>query len=269
MPDDNQSIVSWLMGKLPGLGQSDTGKTYLAEPMKHYPTSEDVDFARKYDYSYGQPWAPEFENRSARVLTGNPNVALEAKTPTQFPAETFNTARFKNEPRAEALKDYYAKAALAAEASPLAKLGFDPNRTALDLVRDPEKVNILGVHQPDADDMYVNARAPGNIIHESIHRGIQKLRESPFWKPEFEPQDEELMVRHLMQSKVGDPRSEMVERAKADPEYNKEMLRLEQMARALYNPKENLWASVRQKHLDDMEQAAAQAVAAKRPGGPR
>jgi hypothetical protein len=270
MPDENQSILAWLKGLVTGSGQPEP-KTYLAEPMKQYPTSDDVDFARKYDYSYGQLWAPEFENRSARLLTGNPNVALTAKTPTQFPAQTFNTARITDK-RADVLKDYYAKAALAAEASPLAKLGFDPNRAALDIIRDPEHVNLLGVHQPDADDMYVNARVPGNIIHESIHRGIQKLRESPYWKPEFEPQDEEMVVRHLMQSKMGDPRKEMVERSIAQTkpgEPNEDVVRLEKAARALFNPEVNLWAGTRRKHLDDMEQAAANYIAAKRPGGPR
>jgi hypothetical protein len=166
-------------------------------------------------------------------------------------------------------KDVYAKAALASEGSALAKLGFDPNRTALDVTRDPTNVNVLGFHRPSSDEIYANARTPSAIVHEGVHRGIQKLRESPFWDKGFQPDDEELLVRHLMQTKMGDP--EKGEDAAISATKNRPIVGLQQqeMARALFDPNRSSFAGKRLDKLKDMEEAAANYIAQKHPGGPR
>lgn len=259
MADENSNIISWLKGILPGSTPDSQNKTILAEPRKAYPTDEDVDFAKKYDYSYGQPWAPEFEGHSVRILAGNPN-----KTPLQ--GETLGTtARTVDQllpGRTDSLKNIYGKAALASEGSGLAKLGFDPNRTVLDLLRTPEETGVNGMYYPGTDDIYSNPKAQPNIMHESIHRGIEKLHNSPFWKPEFDEitkgDMDEYLVRHLMKTKMGNPEASYAgdlgkqQRAAADWSFNQASQ-----------------ASRRKELVDQIEAAAAQAVAAKRPGGPR
>ncbi len=150
-----------------------------ASQPTHYPTDEDAEFAKKYDYSYGQPWAPEFEGKSARLLAGSPNES-------PIPVTTISPDRPGLSPVAlkalteGPIKNYYAKAALAVQNSALASLGFDPSKAVADLSRDPHTVNIAGFFKPRTDELYANAQDPSTIVHESIHRGIDKLSKSPF-----------------------------------------------------------------------------------------
>jgi hypothetical protein len=256
---DLDTILSFLKGGSAPSTPEPQGKTYTSSPRLNYPTSDDVDFARKYDYSYGQPWAPEFEGKSARLLAGSPESVPMPATVMGAPKPLDTLV-----PQAAPLKDVYAKAALAAEGSPLAKLGFDPNRMALDLSRDPRKVNIEGRYRPATDEIYANARLPDVLVHESMHRGIQKLQNSPFWQKEFDPMVEglnnEMMVRHLMQSKMGDPEAAIDSWAPVAKQ---------QRSDASYLFNKSHYADQRQQTLNKMEDAAAQYIAAKRPGGPR
>ena len=269
-PDQTPTIVRWLKGLFTGAPKDPPEKTYLASPTLNYPTSDDVNFARKYDYSYGQPWAPEFENKSARVLTGDANKLLAGST--EPVAETFDTRRF-NDPRLDKLKDYYAKAALAVENSALAKLGFDPSKTAADILKDPARVNIVGAYQPKNDQIYSNVGAPSSIVHESIHRGIKKLQDSPYWKKEFEPfghGSNEMLVRYLMQSKMGDPeRVEDQAAAASIGTDTSEGLKQQDAAASMFNPSKSSLAKTRLDLINKMEEAAANYIADKHPGGPR
>lgn len=262
---DNQGALSWLASLFSSPPKEET-KTYLAPPRSEYPTDDDVNFARKNDWSYGQPWAPEFEGHSARLLSGITN---------KFPLKTEVLGTDKKTVdklvpgTTDPLKDYYAKAALASEGSALSKLGFDPNRTAVDLLRDPKKTDktgryVYGFNEKNepVDDIYANARDPSAIVHESMHRGFKKLRESPFWKPEFDemyPKEmNEHLVRHLMHTKMGDPEaSDFGAFSQAD----------QAAAEILFNRGPD--AARRQKLADQIEAAAAQLVAKNRPGGPR
>src|SRR5258706_15437695 len=108
------SVLSWLKNKFTG---DPKGQTYPASQPTQYPTSEDVDFAKKNDWSYGQPWAPEFEGKSARLLTGDPNAALRGKVGdnVRVPATTIGSdiPLDRIGSSMAPLEDYYAKAALA------------------------------------------------------------------------------------------------------------------------------------------------------------
>lgn len=228
-----------------------------AQPTR-YPTSEDVAFARQHDYSYGQPWAPEFQGNAYRLLAGDPN-----ESPLQTMGISADRLRSKAATKEipSEFNDYYAKAALAVQNSGLALLGFDPSRVAADVTRDPKRVNILGTYNRKTDEIYANARDPSTIVHESIHRGIQKLKESPFWKPEFEEvgrSNNESAVRWLMQLRMGDPESE-----------NEGSVNQKQVKTAKWVFKDSRDAVRLSRLLDEMDYAASQYMAAKRPGGPR
>ncbi len=233
---------------------------YPASQPTQYPTSDDVAFARVNDYSYGQPWAPEFEGKSARLLSGSPN---------QVPMQTALLGADKPvdslAPQAAPLKDLYAKAALASEGSALAKLGFDPNKMAVDVGHDPRQMNIEGMYNPKSDQIYANAQLPDVMVHESIHRGIEKLKNSPFWQKEFDPivdnsLKNEMIVRHLMATKMGDPEAANDSWAPVSKDQRND-------ANYLFN--KSPYAGERSKILSQMEDAAANYIAQKRPGGPR
>lgn len=239
-----------------GITSATPATTYHAasQPLQ-YPTSDDAVFARQYDYSYGQPWAQEFNNNSYRVLLGNPNAR-------NLQAETVSGERMQREAPGvrDVMKDYYARAALAVQNSGLALLGFDPSKVAADVTRDPTHVNMVGFYRPRTDEIYANARDPSAIVHESIHRGIQKLKESPFWRPEFDeilnPENENA-VRRIMQVRMGDPEGQ---RGDIDAR---------QRNTAEFRFTKDVGSARLTKLLDQMEMAASQYMAARRPGGPR
>src|SRR5215475_4405607 len=170
---DLSNVTDWLFGRgayaKPSppndpLSNSTGGRTYLSQPPSQYPTDEDVDFARKNDWSYGQPWAPEFNNKSARIQIENP-FAKGAKQ------QQIGGGKFELSRTFAPAKDVVAKAALAVENSGLAKLGFDPNRAGLDVWSDPHGGKTLenlvkgvaGLNMPDEDRMYANAFMPDSL----------------------------------------------------------------------------------------------------------
>ncbi len=229
------------------------------QPLSRYPTKDDAAFARQQDWSYGQPHARYFNNEQVRLLTGDPNQR-------PFPATEYEGNALRGIRRIPGIRptmdEYYARGALAAQRSPLAKLGFDPSRTAADVMRDPEKVNILGRYSPGVDQMYANARWPSTLVHESIHRGMERLSKSPFWKPEYNElldSENENVVRYLMFKRMGDPEA-------AD---TKGKAGLEQRAWAIDRFTRGTKSGHLSKLLDQMESAAAQYLARIQPGGPR
>lgn len=247
------STIQALFGGAP---KSTPPTEFPASQPTHYPTDEDVDFARKNDFSYGQPWAPEFNNQSIKLLTSDPNDKnLKGETFGGLPLQNLLTHR-PDLP----IKNDHAKAALAVENSALAKLGYDPNHVFVDPLTDPKnyKIGAWGTYTPSTDQIYSNAFSPNNIVHESIHRGMEKLKGSPFWKPEFGHMDDEMIVRHLMATKMGNPEAA-----------NSGELGTKQRKQADYYFNESPYSDARKKMLDQIEDAAAQYIAKKHPGGPR
>lgn len=265
---DLDSVLNWLRGgasantpKFP----TDPSKAIPAPNNPPYPTGEDVEFARQQDYSYGQPWAPEFEGKSLRAISEPRYTNIDVPPKSTVYGGHNADALYATQPyRFEPIKDAHAKAALAVERSALAKLGYDPNKVALDDRRDPAKMNYLGAYLPKADSIYANAYDSPSIVHESIHRGVQKLKESPYWHKDFDFFDSNLnnetrrfneyLVRHLMTTKMGNPEMKYPSNQIpwADYEFNK-----------------SAYGDARKKILQRMEDAAAQYIAAKHPGGPR
>jgi len=250
-----RDMVAALLGR--GEEPAPPTVTHRASKPEGYPTSDDVTFARKQDFSYGQPWAREFTGSALRVLDSDPN-----KTPIRTAPLSWEVYKTKPE-----LWDVHGKAALAAQNSALATLGYDPGVTALDVSRDPKKVNLLGRYTKggpeNLDDVYSNAFSPATLIHESLHRGVGRLAETKHWKPEFDryglaERDHELVVRWLMNQKMGDP--EKPERGELVPQRSTALTMF-----GVDSPE----GAGRRKVLDDMEAAAAKYLAEKRPRGPR
>lgn len=228
-------------------------------PTTRYPTSDDVDFARQYGHFDINPRSEYLNNQRARVLSGDPNPWYLGR------ADHLPAKEVKDQGVPRAMRDYYARGALAAKRSALATLGFDPAVVAADLERDPDKVNLLGASRDN--EIYANARHPSTLVHESIHRGIDRLKASPFWKPEFNQYDSkdnynnnEHIPRYVASRKLGEADWNDNWGAYSNPQLRKN---------ALSHFEESVGAQRNKRILDDMEMAASRYMASRNPRGPR
>jgi hypothetical protein len=147
-------------------------------------------------------------------------------------------------PRADTMvRRTVARAAIASSRNPIAALGFDPKHITLDVLSQPTTLmgetirEYMGKPTPDIP---VTVNVPGAqeiyhdsspvLVHESIHRGLEKLRRRypRAWNafvdaagPSYEKlkqtvrkesdgkertaSGEELLVRHIMRTQMGDP----------------------------------------------------------------
>lgn len=114
----------------------------------------------------------------------------------------------KNVPGSQHTGDYYSRIALAANRNPIAALGFDPR--AFNVTPDqPKALNTtaVGLYNQQADHGWANESSPTGMLHESIHRGLEFLRQN---SPEANSiinsmPDEEYIVRWMMQKYAGNP----------------------------------------------------------------
>lgn len=155
-------------------------------------------------------------------------------------------------------RDIMEAAQLAANRIATAGLGFDPARIALDTKSGPD-VNIVGSYYPDQggkpyDVIYQNADYPSTATHESIHRGIEQVRQAGLYPDRLTGIPEESVVRWLMATQAGNP--EAGRGSAADGQINAARLWFQD------NP-------YRQQGIAALERASADLVAKRRPGGPR
>ena len=268
------------------IGGDPTTQTTLAPPLGGYPTPDDAAYARKYDFGYGTGNEPYIQGDVARVVGGDKVTGYDVtssgkgKTKQQVvtPIKSFvpqsGAGLYDNEAAVLANSDQtsrnldltdpanaavkqdmgtmMAQAALAANRIPVAGLGFDPGHAAIDTkIADP---TLGGVYSPSNDSMYVANSSPSSLVHESIHRGIAKLKQDPALAELFKSlPDEEYIVRYLMATQAGDP--EKGQGAAGD----------KQRATALSLLNSGLYGT----SMEKLNRAAADAYAARRPGGPR
>jgi hypothetical protein len=242
--------------------------TTLAPPLAGYPTPEDALEARKYDFGYGtgnEPYTQGNVARVAGVQRGKNFIPMSAEgmSTGEATALALDDSGSRNldlrtpdtSPVGDTLGTTLAQAALAANRVPVANLGYDPSRAVFD-VRMGEG-NIAGAYSPAKDSMYVSTGAPdpSAIVHESVHRGLNKLRQDPALAELFKKlPSEELVVRYLMATQAG------------DPEKGGGKVDQQQRASAMYV----LGSSgMYKKELEQLNRAAEDAYAARRPGGPR
>lgn len=235
-------VLSWLKGAPPNpqLGLE------TAPPLAQYPTQHDADYARNYGFADNNINESYLNNQKARVLgldfpnrTKNdknntlfiPASAAGNDGPTLLSDQNSKEIDLNKDPKLQGnLNNMFMQAALSANRSPIAAVGFDPSKVVVDSLI--QKPNILGLYRPDADKMYTAINPQDAVVHESTHRGIQKLRDQ--YPDKVDPimkrlPDEEMVVRWLMQSKAGDPEG-LIDYANADKEQRKS-------AMTLFNPK--------------------------------
>lgn len=263
-------LVAALSG---GTAQEQTPVT-LAPPLSQYPTKEDADFARRNAFSYGTPMEAYTEGNVARLLGGEVpargaeqkkfllgsaqgmNVADAAEAGTNSRSTNVDLQRLGNSDLRDKMKNYYMQGALAANRSPIGALGFDPSRTAVDTMM--QNPTVGGVYSPKSDSMYAATNVPSAIVHESVHRGINILRKNPDLAETFQKlPDEEYLVRYIMAKQAGDPEGRGGDIDKRQHDFG------------IYAMEKSLASDTYQRSLQTLERAAQEAIATKRPRGPR
>lgn len=273
-----QQSISGFFSKIFGGGEAEAKPTPVikGDPDPGYPSSEDADFAKKHGFAYGTEWEKFFNDSAARVM-GFDSDAKDKKgkvTSSKFvplsgqgmkgdalreaPSKVLDLDDPKFKETKELLKDRFAKAALAVNRDPIASLGFSPNRIMIDTVLD--KANIAGMYMRDQDKIYSNMSSHSNIVHESIHRGLEQLfQRSPEAVEAFNKMkiDEEHIVRHLMTKTMGNPELGLGDAGD------------KQIKAANYLFNDSYFAKDLQAGLKKLQYIAVQEIAKKHPGGPR
>lgn len=207
-------------GKLTGSDGPQVTET-KANPLSTYPSVDDARYALSQGFGYGTGNEPYIEAHQARVMGetdrgGNFNArsgagmlidqAVGAVDDDKL-SRMINLDSIKNWPLKEKLGATFAQAALAVNRNPIAALGFDPSRTVMDLVM--KGANVGGAYEKKRDAIYANIDAadPSSVVHESIHRGIEKLRNGSAEAREILDKlpNEEYVVRYMMKQFAGDP----------------------------------------------------------------
>jgi hypothetical protein len=249
------------------IGGSPAPEPIAAAPLSGYPTPEDAAYARKYDFGYGTGNEPYTQGNVARVVgeyrgpNFKPYSAEGLNSREAISLATNDEASRNLDLRTPGTSDVgdrmgtaLAQAALAANRVPVAGLGFDPSRAAFDVkIQNP---TIAGMYGRKEDAIYAALNPdPSAIVHESIHRGLEKLRQNPDLAGLFArlPASEELLVRYLMATQAGDPEQGG---GKVDQEQRQSALDL--IGNGFYR-----------KVLPELNRAAEEAYAARRPRGPR
>lgn len=240
MPDESYltQIVNALKAPFTGAQAATTPQVTLAPPLASYPSNEDAEYARKYGFGEnsnepflnnqatrvlgfankgiadlpvklkkGQtPAAPVFipESGAGRSLTNDLLTAADDPSRSSIVGPQTNVIGVPKPELQGKLDNVMMRAALAANRSPIAAAGFDPNKTVVDALIGQSTIG--GAYLGSTDNIY--SKPDDTIVHESTHRGLQKLREQYPDKMallEKELPNEETVVRWLMHSAAGDP----------------------------------------------------------------
>lgn len=181
-------------------GENDMGATWGMAPSRPYPSRDEASAAAEQGAFYGQPSEPFMQaGQSATRITPTPQDAedwyMSQAEGMRWGSENPFSHMISTPPE---VADSFAQAALASRSSALASLGFDPRRVTTHARKD--KFNISGAFFPTQDEIWTSGDHPSTVLHESLHRGIQKLK----GEVEIPEEDEELIVRRMMQRMYND-----------------------------------------------------------------
>jgi len=161
-------------------------------------TPEELENAKKYDLSYG--------DRSAAFFQPGTRMRM-AKDFMELRSAFNNDTAGKLGLQAvdPAMADRLYSAWLAAQSSPTAAVGYDPRQfaTAPPAVTQGRQLNMGGTYTPSTDQIMSTGQYDSTLVHESIHRGVQKLREAGLMPDSAAKYSEENLTRALMHKYFG------------------------------------------------------------------
>lgn len=227
--------------------------TYFpASANTDYPDREDIYNSKVNDLAYGDPVEPYINAMRGTKVQHIPMGAAG----TMFGRNTTNST---SRPLDKDLADDIHKAWLASRRSSVAQLGFNPRETVTSdepgtkLVlydREGKKEGMLGgFYNPTTNKTWFDRSLPATQVHESMHRGISMMRKEGLLPFDLPHKSEEFMVRALMQRHLGDLESKEMGGVPEDLVGGASTIAPEQM--------------------DQLEKAAGEYMARKRPMGPR
>lgn len=228
-----------------------TPKNVMVNPERRalgWTTPEELATAQKYDLSYGDPSAGFFQPGAKMRMPGSLPEMLGAFNKNAL-------GSLPNQPIDAEMASRLQAAWLATRSSPLAALGFDPRAmiSAPSKMTEGRNLTLGGTYEPEKDEIFTTGKYDSTFVHESIHRGLQKLREAGVLPKNADKYNEERLTRAFMLKYYGD-----VEKGRGEIS-DKQM----ETGRAiLTNPYDT-------KMLDEIEAAAAQFIAQQTPRGPR
>jgi hypothetical protein len=223
----------------------------MVNPERRSPgwtTPEELATAKQYDMSYGDPSAGFFQPGAKMRMPGSLPEMLSA----------FNNSSLgslPNQPIDAEMADRLYSAWLATRSSPLAALGFDPRAmiSAPSKMTENRDLTLGGTYSSKRDEIFATGKYDSTFAHESIHRGIAKLRNAGLLPKVAGGYNEEMLTRAFMlkyygnieegRGSIGDSEVRMG-RSTLENKFNRHM-------------------------LDELEQAAADYIAKQRPRGPR
>lgn len=165
--------------------------SYLDLPKRtDWPSQEDVDFARKYDLTYGEPVAGLLQRNSPQAQAHT--EAYVANQDNRIDPQALRKSQLLPEQADQLYASW-----LASRRSPLASLGFDPRRMLFGTTG--PLLNVAGTYTPKFDYMFLDPRYPEVPVHESVHRGFGLLRQVG----KETPRDEETMTRATVLKHIG------------------------------------------------------------------
>jgi hypothetical protein len=254
----------------------------IREKNSTYPTTEDAFAARAFDQFHGEDVDSYAKGKVARILgsvdkTGKiiPKAGLtddlnEFMRGIMKESESKNVDLTKKEnwKYADRLADEFTKAAIVSKRVPIAGLGFDPSKVVVDLKMDDIGRSTIGgaymAPGPEgkgSDATYANFQGAGTMIHESIHRGLEKLRERKDLRGAFAnlPADEESLTRYIMYKHAGDPEGDA---GNLDAKQRADAIRM------FEDTNGKTWARY-EEAINKITKAAQDEIKKRRPGGHR
>ena len=230
-----------------------TDQAFPTPKNQNYPSNEDLSVARQNDQAYGDPAA-------GYMTPGNANLRIVPKLTTSMKlANNDMLSEVPTRPIDQEMSDTTSKAWLAAQRSPIMSLGFDPRAMTTSPKKGNEdlKININGSYTPSSDEIWTSGQYDSTIVHESVHRALEKLRKANMMPPlpgrDFAKVDldGETVTRAFMAKYFGD-----IEKGRGEKSD-------EQVTRGQRILKEY------GDYLSKIEESAAKLIAKERPRGPR
>jgi len=220
-----------------------------------FPSQEDAKYAIEQGFGYGSGLEPYINAEVARVYKELPrDFKLDERKSSLVDLKAYKNLYILNK-----VNTLYAQAALAANRSAIASLGFNPDKVHLDI--SGIKTNAAGFFLPETDSMWVNAleENKSTVVHESIHRGMKYLKDhsEEARKLISDLGNEEYVTRYLMYKTMGDP-----EKGRGDISDRQRQIGIDLF--------EKMGTSrTDQKRLERLEAIAAELWKERRPRGPK
>lgn len=182
-----------------------------------YPNAADILAARQAGVGLSDPY---LSGKSATIFA-NPNSPIAVRPQSAVGMDTGSIVQAGRAravtPKStvigkmpwEKLRDMYMAAHLAEKYSPLAAIGYDPQKMAIDIADQDKNLTLAGLTDPATGQMWVTMEYPSAMIHESIHNGIAKLKKEGLIPKSLANRlnlmDDESITRYIMAMQMGDP----------------------------------------------------------------